>query len=723
MSASAVRMGRAFVEIGADASKLYGTIAQVNKRIGQMGANLRQVGGQMAAAGAALTAPVVAAVGAASRFEDVLLSMRASTGATAEQLDAVRAAAMTMSAALGIGPTQAAQGFLELLKAGVSLEQVLGGAGQAAVQFAKVAQMDVASAAVVMADAMNVFGVTSAKAADTLSAAADASSTSIEGIALAMSQVSAVAGLANQSIEDTSAALALLANAGIKGSDAGTSLKTMLQRLMAPADEAVDALARLNLTVDSFRDAEGKMLPMVQIIGRLNQAMAGMDQAAKDDVFRQIFGSDAIRAAAVLTTAGVDGFAAMRDGMAGALSVADKFGVTMGGLSGTGLGLLASLERLAIAIGSALAPSLTQAFVTLSRFAEGAAAFVSNNQETIALVAQLTAGFIGLSVAIYAVGGGLAVVSATVSAIMSPIVLIPALIAAAVAGLVAFTGNWSALSDAVADADLVGAVEVVINSILNIFTMAGTQLYVVWDQMWSNVVQSANTVGAVLTGIMDNILNGIMASWDAMVATVQKSWNYVQSFLQKGYDLAKENEKVDSEMAARARQREQDRPGVAGRMAQADKENQQTAADSDRRVRAAQDAAQDKVQERADSVERRRQQREADRKAAAEARKPAPGAEPAPASNPARDAANRQAEDLSNPSVAADSQPADASAMQAGMQNEERSRTDIAGTFSAAAIGGLGVGSSLSQRQIDLLTAIDKGIVKLVDQGTDAVAT
>jgi hypothetical protein len=61
--------------------------------------------------------------------------------------------------------------------------------------------------------------------------------------------------------------------------------------------------------------------------------------------------------------------------------------------------------------------------------------------------------------------------------------------------------------------------------------------------------------------------------------------------------------------------------------------------------------------------------------------------------------------------------------MQAGMQNEERSRTDIAGTFSAAAIGGLGVGSSLSQRQIDLLTAIDKGIVKLVDQGTDAVAT
>ena len=141
--------------------------------------------------------------------------------------------------------------FLELLKAGMPLEKVLNGAGEAAIQFAKVGQMNVAQAAVVMSDAMSVFGVDANKAANAISSAADASSTSIEGLAQAFSMTSAVAALANQKIDDVSAALAILANNGVKGSDAGTSLKTMLMRLMAPADDAVGALDQLGLTVES----------------------------------------------------------------------------------------------------------------------------------------------------------------------------------------------------------------------------------------------------------------------------------------------------------------------------------------------------------------------------------------------------------------------------------------------------------------------------------------
>jgi TP901 family phage tail tape measure protein len=175
------------------------------------------------------------------RISQTLLNIQASTGATAQELDRLKAASMQMSQAMGVGPTQIANSFVELLKAGMSVEQVLGGAGKAAIEFATVGQMDVAEAGVVMADAMKVFGVTADVAANAISSAADASSTSIEGLSQAFAQVSAVAALANQSIGSTSAALAILANAGVKGSDAGTSLKTMLLRLMAPADEAVGA--------------------------------------------------------------------------------------------------------------------------------------------------------------------------------------------------------------------------------------------------------------------------------------------------------------------------------------------------------------------------------------------------------------------------------------------------------------------------------------------------
>ena len=210
-------MGKVFVEIGADPARFFAAIQGIQKSIGRIGSAMSSLGTRMAGVGAAFGAPFVGAVVAGSKFQDVLLNIKASTGATAGQLEQVKSAAMAMSSALGVGPTEAAQGFLELLKAGMSVEQVLSGAGQSALQFAKVGEMAVADAAVVMADAMNVFKVSGDVAANTLSSAADASSTSIQGISLAFSQVSAVAALANQSIQDTGAALAVLANAGIKG--------------------------------------------------------------------------------------------------------------------------------------------------------------------------------------------------------------------------------------------------------------------------------------------------------------------------------------------------------------------------------------------------------------------------------------------------------------------------------------------------------------------------
>jgi len=336
-SAGAIKGGGVFVEIGADPRKFFATLNKVNKAMGDMGRSLAGAGAKLGGIGVATLAPFAAAVRQGTAYQSTLLNIQASTGATAQELDRLKAASMQMSEAMGVGPTQITNSFLELLKAGMSVEQVLGGAGQAAIEFATVGQMDVAAAGVVMADAMNVFGVSANTAANAISSAADASSTSIEGMSQAFSQVSAVAALANQSIGDTSAALAILANAGVKGSDAGTSLKTMLLRLMAPADEAVGALASIGLSVSSFRNADGSMKPLVEIIRTLNGAMGDLGREAQDDIFKNIFGQDAIRAAAILTSTGVDGFNDMTAAMGGAMSVGDKFKTMMSGLAGAGV--------------------------------------------------------------------------------------------------------------------------------------------------------------------------------------------------------------------------------------------------------------------------------------------------------------------------------------------------------------------------------------------------
>jgi TP901 family phage tail tape measure protein len=438
MSGSAVRQGGVYIEIGADPRKFFAAVGRVNARIGQMGRQLASAGAGLGGVGLSMVAPFAASVAAGTKFQDTLLNIRASTGATAASIEQVRASSMQMSQALGIGPTEAAQGMLELMKAGMELPDVLAGAGKAALQFAKVGGIDVPTAAVVMNDAMNVFKVSAEEAANTISAAADSSSTSIASMAESFAMSSAVAALAGQNITDLSAALAILANNGVKGSDAGTSVKTMLLRLMAPADEAVGALTQLGLTVNSFRDANGKMMPMVDIIRTLNGALGNMDKAARDDIFRRIFGSDAIRAAAILTETGVDGFESMTEKMKGALPVGEKFKMLMSGMAGAGIALLGALERLSIAVSDAIGPAIAKTVPILRGFIDGITNFVTTNPKAVELIYKIAAGAIAAGAAMVVAGGAISIASSAVgtllavtSAVIAPIGLMGSAIAAA----------------------------------------------------------------------------------------------------------------------------------------------------------------------------------------------------------------------------------------------------------------------------------------------------
>lgn len=436
MSSSKVRSGQVYVEIGADPSKFFGALKRINARIAGLGRDLSSIGARLGGAGVGLAAPFVASIAAGTKFQDTLLSIRASTGATAAELDAVRAAAMQMSAALGIGPTQATQGMLELLKAGMSLGDVLGGAGKAAIEFAKVGDLDVATAAVVMSDAMNVFGVSAETAANTLSAAADSSSTSIAKMAESFSMVAAVAAQSNQSIGDVSAALAVLANNGIKGSDAGTSLKTMLLRLKAPVDEAESALAEMGLSVQSFRNADGTMKPMVEIIRTIAEATRGMDAAMRDDIFRRVFGQDAIRAAEVFSQVGVEGFESMTGAMEGAMPVSEKFAALMSGLSGAGIKIAAAMERLGIAISDALAGGIQATLPPILGLINALTDFATKNAALVATLSNVAFGavaaggaMVGLGVVLQGVAFGLGGLLGAAKTVLAPLGIVASLAA------------------------------------------------------------------------------------------------------------------------------------------------------------------------------------------------------------------------------------------------------------------------------------------------------
>jgi hypothetical protein len=180
---------------------------------------------------------------------------------------------------------------------------------------------------------------------------------------------------------------------------------------MAPADDAVGALDQIGLSVSSFRDANGKMKPLVEIINVLNGALGNMDQAAKDDVFRRIFGQDAIRAAAVLTSSGTEGFNQMMGAMAGALPVGEKYKTLMSGLAGAGMAVMAAMERFAIAVSNAVAP----AFMKLSQSLVGAlgwlSSFVRDNPQVVSAIAKSAAVAVAFGAVLVGLGGSLRIVS------------------------------------------------------------------------------------------------------------------------------------------------------------------------------------------------------------------------------------------------------------------------------------------------------------------------
>ncbi|WP_236746366.1 phage tail tape measure protein [Mycobacteroides abscessus] len=205
----------------------------------------------------------------------------------------------------GVSASDAARAMTELAKAGFSVDQAISSA-RGTMQLATAAQVDAAQAAEIQANAMNAFGLKAGDAAhiaDVLANAANGSSADIAGIGLSLAQVGGVAAGFGQSIEETATAIAMLANMGIKGSDAGTSLKTMLIQLRNPSDQSAQAMDELGLKVN---DANGQLVSMRELFRQLGEAKNRMPT----DIFQQnlatLFGTDAIRAPLLGTVTAFD---------------------------------------------------------------------------------------------------------------------------------------------------------------------------------------------------------------------------------------------------------------------------------------------------------------------------------------------------------------------------------------------------------------------------------
>ena len=304
------------VRLLADTSKFTAGMAKVSAEAEKTSTTMEASGGKtkllttgIAAAGIAATALGVAAVRMAADFDASMSTVQANTGASADEMSLLRQAAIDAGADTVYSATDAADAINELGKAGMSTSDILSGGLNGALDLAASDGMEVAEAAELMSSAMAQFNLTGADAtriADALAAGAGKAQGSARDLGYALQQSGMVANSFGIGMEETVGTLTSFANAGMTGSDAGTSLKSMLIALANPTKKAQNLMDELGI---SAYDAQGNFIGLKALAGQLQTQMSGLTQAQRNQALATIFGSDAIRAANVLYNEGSDGIA------------------------------------------------------------------------------------------------------------------------------------------------------------------------------------------------------------------------------------------------------------------------------------------------------------------------------------------------------------------------------------------------------------------------------
>lgn len=307
-------------------------------------------------------------VGTASSLQQNLNIFESVAGATADQMARVSENAKTLGADLALPATSAndaAEAMTELAKAGLTVNATID-ASRGVLQLATAANISVGDAATITASQLNAFGLAGSEAtrvADLLAGASISAQGEITDFALAFQQVATVAKQVDLSIDTTTAVLTEFAKAGLRGSDAGTSLRTLLLRLVPTSKSAAEAQRLLGVQID-------RNIPIGEqffnLIDQFTVGLAKLDPIAQQETLTKIFGQDAIRGASIAFTQGSVALRDLQDAVTQPGLAAQVTEGRVKGLSGAAAGLKSQVETLAGSLGTTLLPGLEAITTELS---------------------------------------------------------------------------------------------------------------------------------------------------------------------------------------------------------------------------------------------------------------------------------------------------------------------------------------------------------------------
>ena len=334
------------------------------------------------------------AVSFSADFEQAMANVQSVAGATEEELTRLRKAAEEMGMQTAFSASQAASAQYYLASAGMNTEQIISSL-RGTMLLAGATQSDLSFTSETIAATLSQFGLSAKEAdrvANVFAATISSSQATMQKLADSMRYAGPVAKALGYSLEETTAALGLLYNAGFRGEQAGTILRGALSRLVDPPKEAAKELERLGIVLT---DSQGKMLPLVEIIRQFERANISAGTAAR------IFGLEAGPGMMALIGQGSQALENMTQKITGTNKAVEMYLTQMKTTRGALLELRSALEAATITIGSALAPTVVALSEKIKWLVN---LFNSLDEGTKTLVVQLSVG-IGVFGTLAVIGG------------------------------------------------------------------------------------------------------------------------------------------------------------------------------------------------------------------------------------------------------------------------------------------------------------------------------
>ena len=495
------------------------------EKMGVLGETLQSAGDKISGVGqkllpvtAGVTALGTIAVKTGADFDSAMSKVAAVSGATGSEMDALREKAHEMGSKTKFSASEAADAMNYMAMAGWKTNDMLSGI-EGIMNLAAASGEDLASTSDIVTDALTAFGLSASDSghfADILAAASSNANTNVSMMGETFKYAAPVLGSLGYSAEDSAIAIGLMANAGIKSSQAGTALRSAITNLAKPTDTVAAAMEQYGI---SLTDSSGKMYSLRELMEQLRQKLGGLSEAEQAQVAASLFGKEAMSGMLAIINGSPADFEKLSNAIDTCSDTVDGYNgttekmaaVMQDNLAGQVTILKSQLEELAISFSDILMPTIRSIVSRIQELVDKLNQLDPQTKETIAKIALVAA----------ALGPMLVVLGKTISSVgtvFSAVSKLPALFSAVQSGIGAITGALGvSLGPLLA---IIAAVAALVAAFVHLWKTN--------DEFKSNIIAIWEQIKSTFTGLTQGItdrLNALGFDFESFTDVLKAAWD------------------------------------------------------------------------------------------------------------------------------------------------------------------------------------------------------